>query len=153
EAAAYCRWLSEQEGVPEDQMVYPPVKEIMAGAAGEKPLRLPANHLSRCGDRLPTEGEWGFAGRAGAAPSRYYGSSVELLSRYAWSIDNAEGERAWPVGQKRPNDLGLFDMHGNVFTWCHESYAEYPKDGHQRVVRDQGDNADVTDKVIRVLRG
>ena len=36
-------------------------------------------------------------------------------------------EKTWPVGSLKPNDLGLFDVQGNVFTWCQESYKDYPK--------------------------
>jgi formylglycine-generating enzyme required for sulfatase activity len=49
---------------------------------------------------------------------------LELLPRYAWFMLNAQN-RAWAVGQKRPNDLGLFDMHGNVFVWIQEDMWPY----------------------------
>jgi formylglycine-generating enzyme required for sulfatase activity len=152
EAAQYCRWLSEQEGVPEHEMVYPSVAEIEKCKDGVTPLRLPANHLKRRGYRLPTEAEWEYACRAGAATSRYYGSSEELLPRYAWYIRNSD-DRAWPVGQKRPNDLGLFDMHGNVWTWCQESGGLYPAGTEQRPARDEEDKRDIVDRLSRVLRG
>src|SRR3954468_14206256 len=55
----------------------------------------------------------------GRAPAgRRYGSPEDLLGRYGWYAGNSL-ERPWPVGQKRPNDLGLFDMLGNAWTWCH----------------------------------
>ena len=109
-AARYCNWLSAQEGIPEDQWCYPKHVEIKDGM---KPY---PDYLRRTGYRLATEAEWEYACRAGAASSRYYGSSVELLPRYAWHRAIAL-ERMWPVGQKRPNDVGLFDMLGNVSTW------------------------------------
>jgi serine/threonine protein kinase/formylglycine-generating enzyme required for sulfatase activity/tetratricopeptide (TPR) repeat protein len=111
DAAMYCRWLSEQEGVPEDQMCYPPIPQIRAG------VRLPSDYLSRTGYRLPTEAEWESACRAGAASSRFYGESDELLGRYAWYVKNSDNH-AWPVGWLKPNDLGLFDMLGNAFERC-----------------------------------
>src|SRR5262249_23284302 len=134
EAAAYCNWLSEKEGIPKEQWCYPePVEE------GMKPF---AGHLSRTGYRLPTEAEWEYACRAGTLTSRHYGEGQELLGRYAWFLGNSR-DRAWPVGQKRPNDLGLFDMHGNVWAWCQEGGWDYP-DGR---AEDKEDLRDITDRL------
>jgi formylglycine-generating enzyme required for sulfatase activity/tRNA A-37 threonylcarbamoyl transferase component Bud32 len=152
EAAQYCRWLSEQEGLSEHEMVYPSVAEVEKCKDGVTPLRLPADHLRRRGYRLPTEAEWENACRAGALTSRFYGSSPDLLPRYAWYLDNSE-DRAWSVGQKRPNDLGLFDMHGNVWTWCQETAWPYPPGSPARPARDEEDNRDISDSLSRVLRG
>jgi len=116
-AVMYCRWLSEQEGVPEGQMCFPPIPEIQKCWNERKPMPLPTDYLKRTGYRLPTETEWEYACRAGAGTTRYFGSADELLGRYAWFLDNAR-DQVWPVGQKKPNDFGLFDMHGNVRQWC-----------------------------------
>jgi formylglycine-generating enzyme required for sulfatase activity len=51
---------------------------------------------------------------------------VELLPRYAHFQANS-ADRTWPVGQKRPNDLGLFDLHGNVWNWCQDETLNYPR--------------------------
>lgn len=154
DAAQYCRWLSEVERVPEEQMVYPPVTEIEKAKRDpvSTPLKLPADHLSRTGYRLPTEAEWEYACRVGAETSRYYGNTVELLPRYAWYLNNSN-DRTWPVGQKRPNDLGLFDLHGNVWQWCQEGYRTCQPDPESKSIEDNEDIREITDRLSRVLRG
>ncbi len=112
-AAAYCNWLSKKEGLPEDQWCYLPNE---SGACAEG-MRIPANVLERTGYRLPTEPEWEYACRAGATTARYYGLSPELLENYAWRKSQ---DRAGPVGTVLPNELGLFDMLGNVYEWCQD---------------------------------
>jgi formylglycine-generating enzyme required for sulfatase activity len=118
-AAAYCNWLSRREGLPE---CYEP-NEAGKYAAG---MKIKPDALRLGGYRLPTEAEWEYACRAGAGTSRYYGSSVDLLGRYAWSYITS-GHRAQPCGRLLPNDLGLFDMLGNVWEWCHDVHQPYPK--------------------------
>jgi formylglycine-generating enzyme required for sulfatase activity len=152
EAAQFCRWLSEEEGFPEHEMPYPSVAVLEKCKDGLTPLRLPRDHLRRKGYRLPTEAEWEFACRAGARTSRYYGSSVDLLPRYAWYSGNAE-DRFWPVGQKRPNDLGLFDMHGTVWTWCQDGIRTYPSRGLARPAPDAEDNRPLVVEDARAVRG
>jgi formylglycine-generating enzyme required for sulfatase activity len=153
-AAQYCRWLSEQEGVPEHQMVYPSVVEIEKCKDGKTTLWLPPDYLSRTGYRLPTEAEWEFACRAGTRSTRFYGSSVDLLPYYAWySRDARANERTWPVGQKRPNDLGLFDLHGATQEWCQESGGAYPAGTRSRPAPDREDERGVTARLKRSSRG
>ena len=87
-AAAYCNWLSEREGLPEDQWCY----QLSAEGKYGPGLRVAAEFLDRRGYRLPTEAEWEFACRAGAATGRYYGESPSWLDRYAVFRATAAGD-------------------------------------------------------------
>jgi formylglycine-generating enzyme required for sulfatase activity len=126
DALQYCRWLSEKEGMTEEEMCCPSIAEIEKAKDGIAPLQLPRGYLERAGYRLPTEAEWEHACRAGTTTAWSFGGSEELLDRYGMYWKNSR-DRTWPVGQKRPNDLGLFDTHGNVWQWCQTS--PWPSDG------------------------
>ena len=84
-------------------------------------MKIAADYLERSGYRLPTEEELEFVCRANSTSSYGFGEPVELLTRYAWYVANSEGQM-WPVGTKLPNGLGVFDMHGNAWEWCHNLY-------------------------------
>jgi formylglycine-generating enzyme required for sulfatase activity/tRNA A-37 threonylcarbamoyl transferase component Bud32 len=147
-AAAYCNWLSKKEGIPEVDWCYQPNKD----SKYDDGMTLAPDYLKRTGYRLPTEAEWEYACRAEALSSRYYGEAEELLGKYGWYVQNSRF-RTWPAGSLKPNDLGLFDMHGNVWQWCHEPYREYPAKQGQETIDDREDSLIIAKDQKRILRG
>jgi formylglycine-generating enzyme required for sulfatase activity len=181
-AAAYCNWLSQQDEIPEDQWCYvTDARELsqeqgsvlasllvpqypLARGAGTSYLfhlldrqpqvtALKTGYLGLRGYRLPTEAETEYACRAGAVTSRYYGETEELLAEYGWYQKNSQ-ERTGPVGGKKPNDLGLFDMHGNVYNWCQGGYhGDYVASKGGQRLEDNEDRLQIVSTDGRVLRG
>ncbi len=95
--------------------------------------------------RLPTEAEWEYAARGGNKSKNTMYSGSNTLNEVGWYDIHGTGTR--PVGQKQPNELGLYDMSGNVLEWCSDWYDKYavsntaqdnprgPQNGYARVMR------------------
>ena len=147
EAAEYCNWLSEKDGMPEDQWCYEPNQQARFASG----MRAKVDYLAKTGYRLPTEAEWEFACRAGTTTRFYFGEDEALLGDYAWYKTNSENF-IHPAARLKPNNFGLFDMHGNVWGWCECPKSDYPEPGPS-VKDDRGSNAPVTDDQHGALRG
>jgi formylglycine-generating enzyme required for sulfatase activity len=142
DAAAYCNWLSKEEGIAEGHWCYEPNEQ---GAYAEG-MRVKAGALGLSGYRLPVEAEWELACRARSATSWSMGEAEDLLPKYAWYVANS-ASRSRPTGSLRPNDLGLFDLHGNAWEWCNNRSDEYNDEKYWKII-DKVDN-----KSSRSLRG
>ncbi len=99
-----------------------PVEEVSWNDCQEFIKKL--NQMTGKNFRLPTEAEWEFAARGGnkSKHTQYAGSSS--LDEVAWYYDNS-GSETHPVAQKKPNELGLYDMSGNVWEWCNDWFGYY----------------------------
>jgi formylglycine-generating enzyme required for sulfatase activity len=105
-----------------------PVEQVSWDDAVEfcrKLSALPAEKKAGYLYRLPTEAEWEYACRAGTTTKYSFGDSDSALGDYAWYGENS-GRTTHPVGGKKPNPWGLYDMHGNVFEWCQDWHGDYP---------------------------
>lgn len=82
--------------------------------------------------RIPSEAEWEFAARGGTISKKFKYSGSNKLDEIAWHSGNS-GNKPQPVMAKKPNELGLYDMTGNIWEWCqdnwHDNYQNAPKDG------------------------
>lgn len=95
--------------------------------------------------RLPTEAEWEYAARGGNKSSGYIFSGDNDLEKVGWSGDNS-GASTQAVGRKNPNELGLYDMSGNIYEWCIDWFGDYTATA-------QTNPSGANSNAARVLRG
>ncbi|NIM94290.1 MAG: SUMF1/EgtB/PvdO family nonheme iron enzyme [Anaerolineales bacterium] len=108
DAVAYCNWLSENAG-------------LMPCYSG--PRKLVKWDVTADGYRLPTEAEWEYAARGGPLSRGYLYAGSNDPDKVAWYGVNS-GDQTYPVGKKASNELGLYDMSGNIWEWCWDWYRE-----------------------------
>ena len=123
-----------------------PVETVSWGDCQKFLVKLNAKTGGRGGKfTLPTEAQWEYACRAGSTGKFCFGDDEKQLGEYAWYATNSDG-KTHPVGGKKPNAWGLYDMHGNVWEWCQDWYGKY---GAEAATDPSGPTTDV----IRVNRG
>ena len=108
DAVAYCNWLSEKDGL----------SPCYSGKGKMVECDFSAN-----GYRLPTEAEWEYAARGGQNSQGFLYAGSDNPEEVAWYADNSN-DKLHPVGEKGPNELGLYDMCGNMFEWCWDWYDQ-----------------------------
>ncbi len=114
DAIAYCNWLSERKGLP---VAYRLLGDPDEGQLLDEDGNVPEDVTKVKGYRLPTEAAWEYAARGGNKSQGYKYAGSDTVGDVAWYRDNS-GRRTQEVGRKAPNELGLYDMTGNVWEWC-----------------------------------
>jgi len=115
DAIEYCNWLTEQEGI---EPCYTIEKDEDGNITGVMYKEVPGAYA------LPTEEEWEYAARGGKDSMGYKYSGSDNLDEVGWYGQNSNGQ-THPIGEKMPNELGLYDMSGNVWEWTNTPYKPY----------------------------
>ncbi|MGD9325028.1 MAG: SUMF1/EgtB/PvdO family nonheme iron enzyme, partial [Desulfobacterales bacterium] len=143
----YGRFLNDNPDGPEpaywaDREFNQP-RQPVVGVSWEDAQR----YAEWAGLRLAREAEWEYACRAGTQTRYYTGDTEKDLDRAGWYVENS-GYKLHPVGEKEPNEFGLYDMHGNIWEWVeddwHGSYNSAPEDGGAWIDEPRG-----ADRVVR----
>lgn len=138
DVAKWCNAKSEMEGLEPAYLLEGAIFKtgnLTNNQSPQERLNVTRNHTAN-GYRLPTQAEWEWAARGGVFSQNYTYSGGNNLDEVAWHYGNSSGAEpywaadliysnqypdnrgTWPVGQKFPNELGLYDMTGNVWEWC-----------------------------------
>lgn len=121
--------VMEASGPGKDRMPDLPVAGVTWNEATDFCKKLSEHPLEKAVGRryrLPTEAEWEYACRAGTVTRFCFGNDPRILQDHGWCHLNAQGNRR-PIGYKKPNIWGFYDMHGNVSEWCRDIWAELPR--------------------------
>jgi len=129
DAVEYCNWLSEKEGL---EIAY-----YGDGSLLDDKRRKTEDITKVKGYRLLTEAEWEYAARGGKKSMGYKYSGSNSPDSVAW-YDSNSGNKTHEVGQKKRNELGLYDMSGNVYEWCSDWYGSYSSSAQTNPYNDSG---------------
>ncbi|MDR1925263.1 MAG: SUMF1/EgtB/PvdO family nonheme iron enzyme [Planctomycetaceae bacterium] len=142
-AIEFCNKMSEAESLP-PYYDLTKIKRRTNGAIETADVTI----LDGEGFRLMSEAEWEYVCRAGSITPWCFGDQVTDVGDHAWYFDNSSSE-THPVGEKKPNAWGIFDMHGNVMEWCYDWYGEFYYQTCQDEIENPQGPPDGTSKVLR----
>lgn len=169
DAIEFCNKLSEMNGFKPAYTIYKTVKDPNNKNGKDLQKWTVTCDFKKNGYRLPTEAEWEYAARGGKKTNGYSYSGGNKIAEVAWFgayLDEGTGNRtiaegSAEVGKKMPNELGIYDMSGNVSEWCWDWYGDYSKynqenpkgssSGNGRVCRGGG-WLDNTDRCLVIVR-